>query len=167
MTPLGWSWNLLVSCGGWHGWFLRHVCGYLWLGRLVVKNADRVKASTNLNWRTWSTIPSSGNMQKPWEKIHFVHLDLMQSICNIANRNCECGNPFKIQFGSLLGRIHGWFRQRCCFLEDTLWQWHYFSGQHATKKWYKMLLEPNWPLFLKVNPPKQGLFQSKQGSFRF
>ena len=25
-------------------------------------------------------------------------------------------------------------------------------------------LEPKWPLFLKVNPPKQGLFQSKQGS---
>ena len=28
-------------------------------------------------------------------------------------------------------------------------------------------LEPKWPLFLKVNPPKQGLFQSKQGSFGF
>ena len=25
-------------------------------------------------------------------------------------------------------------------------------------------LEPKWPLFLKVKPPKQGLFQSKQGS---
>ena len=30
-----------------------------------------------------------------------------------------------------------------------------------------MYLEPNWPLFLKVNPPKQGPFQSKQGSFGF
>ena len=28
-------------------------------------------------------------------------------------------------------------------------------------------LEPKWPLFLKVNPPKQGLFQPKQGSFGF
>ena len=28
-------------------------------------------------------------------------------------------------------------------------------------------LKPNWPLFLKVNPPKQGIFQSKQGSFGF
>ena len=28
-------------------------------------------------------------------------------------------------------------------------------------------LEPKWPLFLKVNPSKQGLFQSKQGSFGF
>ena len=28
-------------------------------------------------------------------------------------------------------------------------------------------LEPKWPLFLKVNPPKQGLVQSKQRSFRF
>ena len=28
-------------------------------------------------------------------------------------------------------------------------------------------LEPQWPLFLKVDPPKQGLFQSKQGSFGF
>ena len=28
-------------------------------------------------------------------------------------------------------------------------------------------LEPKWPLFLKVIPPKQGLFQSKQGSFGF
>ena len=28
-------------------------------------------------------------------------------------------------------------------------------------------LEPQWPLFLKVNPPKQGLFQPKQGSFGF
>ena len=28
-------------------------------------------------------------------------------------------------------------------------------------------LEPNWPLFLKVNPPKQGPFQAKQGSFGF
>ncbi len=30
-----------------------------------------------------------------------------------------------------------------------------------------LFLEPKWPLFLKVNPPKQGLFQPKQGSFRF
>ena len=28
-------------------------------------------------------------------------------------------------------------------------------------------LEPNWHLFLKVNSPKQGLFESKQGSFGF
>ena len=28
-------------------------------------------------------------------------------------------------------------------------------------------MEPKWPLFLKVNPPKQGLFQSKQGSVGF
>ena len=28
-------------------------------------------------------------------------------------------------------------------------------------------LEPNWPLFLKVNPQKQGPFQTKQGSFGF
>ena len=28
-------------------------------------------------------------------------------------------------------------------------------------------LEPKWPSFLKVNPSKQGIFQSKQGSFRF
>ncbi len=28
-------------------------------------------------------------------------------------------------------------------------------------------LEPKWPLFLKLNPPKQGLFQSKQWSFGF
>ena len=27
--------------------------------------------------------------------------------------------------------------------------------------------EPQWPLFLKVNPSKQGLFQAKQGSFGF
>ena len=26
-------------------------------------------------------------------------------------------------------------------------------------------LEPKWPLFLKVNSPKQDLFQPKQGSF--
>ena len=28
-------------------------------------------------------------------------------------------------------------------------------------------LEPKWPRFLKVNPPKQGLFKPKQGSFEF
>ena len=28
-------------------------------------------------------------------------------------------------------------------------------------------LEPKWPLFLKVNPTKHGLFQPKQGSFEF
>ena len=28
-------------------------------------------------------------------------------------------------------------------------------------------LEPKWPLFLKVNPPEQGPFQAKQGSFGF
>ena len=28
-------------------------------------------------------------------------------------------------------------------------------------------LEPKWPLFLKVNPQKQGLFPPKQGSFGF
>ena len=38
--------------------------------------------------------------------------------------------------------------------------------------WYQktsvcIYLEPKWPLFLKVNPPKQGPFQSKQGSFGF
>ena len=27
-----------------------------------------------------------------------------------------------------------------------------------------LYLEPNWPLFLKVNPPKQSLFQAKQGA---
>ena len=27
--------------------------------------------------------------------------------------------------------------------------------------------EPKWPLFLKVNPPKQGLFQARQRSFGF
>ena len=32
---------------------------------------------------------------------------------------------------------------------------------------YIIYLEPKWPLFLKVNPPKQSLFQSKQGSFGF
>ena len=31
----------------------------------------------------------------------------------------------------------------------------------------KLHLEPTWPVFLKANPPKQGLFQSKQGSFVF
>ena len=34
------------------------------------------------------------------------------------------------------------------------------------KKGY-IYLEPQWPLFLKVNPPKQGPFQSTQGSFGF
>ena len=29
------------------------------------------------------------------------------------------------------------------------------------------MVEPKWPLFLKVNPTKQGLFQPKQGSFGF
>ena len=33
--------------------------------------------------------------------------------------------------------------------------------------WSFTYLEPKWPLFLKVNPPKQGPFQSKQGSFGF
>ena len=37
-----------------------------------------------------------------------------------------------------------------------------FPILHAKKTMYKCL-GPNWPLFLKVNPPKQGLFQSKQG----
>ena len=32
--------------------------------------------------------------------------------------------------------------------------------------WTHIYLEPNWPLFLKVNPPKRP-FQSKQGSFGF
>ena len=25
-------------------------------------------------------------------------------------------------------------------------------------------MQPQWPLFLKVNPPKEGLFQPKQGA---
>ena len=45
------------------------------------------------------------------------------------------------------------------------------SYQNKRKNHQKMIiyrdLEPNWSLFLKVNPPKQGLFQSKQGSFGF
>ena len=31
---------------------------------------------------------------------------------------------------------------------------------------YSIYLEPTWPLFLKVNPTKQGLFQSKQVSWK-
>ena len=33
-------------------------------------------------------------------------------------------------------------------------------------EWKLQHLEPQWPLFLKVNSPKQGLFQSKQGSWK-
>ena len=38
---------------------------------------------------------------------------------------------------------------------------------HHQKEKNGRYLEPNWPLFFKVNPPKQGPFQSKQGSFGF
>ena len=31
----------------------------------------------------------------------------------------------------------------------------------------EIFLDPKWPLFLKVKPPKQGPFQAKQGSFSF
>ena len=43
------------------------------------------------------------------------------------------------------------------------------SNLFPTEKswWIHKFLELKWPLFLKVNPPKQGLFQPKQGSFRF
>ena len=59
------------------------------------------------------------------------------------------------------------------------WSWQWTSGTHGEFFKHKMCvivcetgviniyLEPKWPLFLKVNPPKQGLFQSKQGSFGF
>ena len=59
--------------------------------------------------------------------------------------------------------------------------WQYMCSSQPLKKhlvtcwnWSKCIqlidiiyLEPKWPLFLKVNPPEQGLFQSKQGSFGF
>ena len=41
------------------------------------------------------------------------------------------------------------------------------SGVKATSRHIYIYLEPKWSLFLKVNPPKQGFFQSKQGSFGF
>ena len=39
-------------------------------------------------------------------------------------------------------------------------------GAHETQQ-TTVYLEPKWPPFLQVNPQKQGIFQSKQGSFRF
>ena len=37
-------------------------------------------------------------------------------------------------------------------------------SKHSLRYGLFVYLEPKWPLFLKVNPPKQGLFQSKQGA---
>ena len=45
---------------------------------------------------------------------------------------------------------------RCTYLEQHLYTWS-----------HNIYLEPKWPLFLNVNPTKQGLFQPKQGSFEF
>ena len=38
---------------------------------------------------------------------------------------------------------------------------------YSVRMYIYIYLEPKWPLFLKINPTKQGLFQPKQGSFEF
>ena len=56
-----------------------------------------------------------------------------------------------------------------CLIKQR-WEWF-----RLAEDWLSMMckslsliyLEPQWPLFLKVNTPKQGLFQQKQWSFRF
>ena len=48
-------------------------------------------------------------------------------------------------------------------LESAMFTWWSNDVQYLNI----VYLEPKWPLLLKVNPPKQGLFQPKQGSFRF
>ena len=45
------------------------------------------------------------------------------------------------------------------------WEWNAVCGGHII--FILLFLEPQWPLFLKVNHSKQGLFHSKQGSFGF
>ena len=42
---------------------------------------------------------------------------------------------------------------------------HFCGFQWLDDIWFNR--EPQWPLFLKVNPSKQGLFQANQGSFGF
>ncbi len=42
-----------------------------------------------------------------------------------------------------------------------------FFGKRRESTMNTMYLEPVCPLFWWLNPPKQGLFQSKQGSFGF
>ena len=47
-------------------------------------------------------------------------------------------------------------------------RFHHPKKDTAWIIWYIYIyLEPQWPLFLKVNPLKQGLVLSKQGSFGF
>ena len=73
------------------------------------------------------------------------------------------------------------------FFPDFCWGLNLASGQHCGKlsvqynvMWnteYNIYinryiyiytyLEPQWPLLLEVNPPKQGLLEPKQGSFGF
>ena len=49
---------------------------------------------------------------------------------------------------------------------DPLLRWRIF-GTKPKSSTNNTTLEPKWPLFLKVNPTKQGLVQSKQGSCGF
>ena len=46
-------------------------------------------------------------------------------------------------------------------LSATFWELRHLLSPRC------IYLEPQWPLFLKVNPPKQGPFQSKRVIFRF
>ena len=52
------------------------------------------------------------------------------------------------------------------FTIHPFWWFSPYFWKHPYR-YESMYLEPKWPLFLKVNPLKEGLFQSKQGSFGF
>ena len=65
--------------------------------------------------------------------------------------------PTTIDFGASPDCFTSVLRQSITWLEQV-------SNHHKSANPY---LEPKWPLFLKVNPSKQGLFKPKEGSFGF
>ena len=83
--------------------------------------------------------------------------------------------PLAAQCGALVPRGKTWWNAPFCF--EYYYQIHKTPGPQL---WYSsswgctfhiissyIYLEPMCPLFVGFNPPKQGPFQSKQGSFGF
>ena len=77
----------------------------------------------------------------------------------IIPRDPDMSQQIDLPYNPTLGM--GWFDHQSYSIGKGLG----ILGASSQKA--NIYLEPNWPLFLKVNPPKEGPFQSKQGSFGF
>ena len=115
---------------------------------------NRCKRLEGIGHVLWTGVPRRGQCSK---KVAYGKIVEIQWCKNWW----KSPKPFRTYLKSFDDPCFGWKSGPCFGGLSIKKRGHWSIG--ALGKY----LEPNWPLFLKVNPPKQCLFQSKRGSFGF